>query len=175
MLWVGIIMAITLILITVIPLNFSWYITIKEDINKSRSYAFLSMVLAEKISLAQNSLQEITNSFENEEKQTKLQETEEFKNIIEDDTFKELLADEETMRQLQDKDISKLVTNPKIKDLASDKDLIKKIFAFQKQLIDQNMLNSAQFGGGEFKKEKTSEPQWWDFEKNIGSENFETK
>ncbi len=135
LLWGGGYVVMFLLFIAFIPLKFEWFTKIQNDVTESKSYALVSQWTDNKIPATALDIGEISQAFKDPEKLKDLESTSEFKDLIEDERFKEIFTDEEIAEYIQTKNFSQLLTNPKIHALLQDKEVIDKIFAFNKKIM----------------------------------------
>ncbi|VAW11774.1 hypothetical protein MNBD_BACTEROID05-1171 [hydrothermal vent metagenome] len=141
-LWSGAMLSLTILLIAFIPENFPKIKPIQEDVLQSISYKNIHKIAGDKIPSASLDVKEISAIFENPKKLKKLQSSKEYENLMEDTKFRDLMSDKKIQKDVEDKNFVALLKNPKMQAIMKDKNLVKKLFEFQKQLIDQKLSES---------------------------------
>ena len=140
-LWGGSYLVMMLILIAVSPLKFGWFEKAQKDVLESRSYAFINARLGDRIPSGLLDIKKVTDILQDPAKFEKFESTQEFKALREDTRLKELLSDEETAEQIRNKDYGKLLSNHKMQAVFQDKELLKKMFALNKKLAEEDGEN----------------------------------
>jgi len=138
-LWSGSYLAMVLILIGMIPLHVTWFEKIQKDVHASKSYDVVFQFMDKKMPSLSGDINKITAIAENPAKLQKFQSTKEFESLVEDDTLKEIFSDKELAEQIQNKDYGKLLTNPKIQAIMKDGQLLEKMFALNKKIMEENL------------------------------------
>jgi len=59
--------------------------------------------------------------------------------VVEDVNVRAIIEDPEIQELIKNNNYAKLLSNPKMKAIMKDKDLIQKIFALNKQIMQENM------------------------------------
>ena len=135
-LWGECYLAVFLILIGLTPMRFGVLKKIHRDVIGSRSYALLNHWIGKKSPVTSSSLTNISNVLSNPQQMGKYKTTEEFNTLMEDKQLREILADEEITAQINSQDYAKLLTNPKIQAIFQDEQLLKKIMALNKIILE---------------------------------------
>ena len=130
----GSLLALTIILITVLPFDFPWIKSIKKNILASRSYAFIHQISG---NLFPASASKTANAPGGPEKT--LESTDEFQEVINDEEMKNLMQDPEVQKNVEEKNFAPLIVNPKFQSLLNNKALIQKLIALQKKMIELNV------------------------------------
>ncbi len=138
-LWSGAMLGLTLVLITLIPLNNNWLNIIKSNITQSRSYAFIDAMTGDKITSATKDLDTLLVALENPQMRANLEKNEEIKDLINDESLQSLMQDEMTRQQIVNKDFPALMKNEKFKAVMGNKDLAKKLLSLEKAIISGEM------------------------------------
>jgi uncharacterized membrane protein len=134
--WGGSYAAITLILIGVSPpLPFKWFDHIRQDVTTSKSYALIDHWLEDKIP-ATLDIKKITDVLSDQNKLEEFRSSQEFQDVMTDGRLEDIFADHEVAELIRDKDYVKLLTNPKMRVIFQDKDLINKIMALNKKVVE---------------------------------------
>lgn len=136
-LWGGSYLAITLISIGIIPIRSGWFEKIQNDVTTSKSYTLLVKWTGNKIPATSIDMKKISDIYKDPSAMEKFQSTKEFKSLIEDERLKEIFSDETTAEQIRNKDFSKLLSNPKIQAVFQDKELLEKVFALNKIIMEE--------------------------------------
>jgi uncharacterized membrane protein required for colicin V production len=136
--WGGGYLAIMLILISVIPLQVEWFERVQNDVLASRTYALISDRVGDKIPKGLLDIKKVTSILQDPAKLEKFESTEELQALREDSRFKALVDDEETAEQIRNKEYHKLLTNPIMRDIFQDEELLKKIFALNQRIADED-------------------------------------
>jgi len=138
-LWSGSYLVMLLITIGFIPLRAEWFAKIQKDVLASKSYTAVHQYMDKKTPSISSGIDNIAAIIENPSKLQRFQSTKEFETLIEDNTLKEIFADEELVEQIQKKDYGNLLTNPKIQSIMQDGQLLEKIFAMNRKIIEENL------------------------------------
>lgn len=135
-LWGGCYLAVFLILFGLAPLRLGPLGKIHTDVTGSKSYALLNRWIGKKSPLASTNLTKISNVLRDPRQLEQYKTTEEFNSLMEDKQLQDILADEEIAVQLNKQDYAKLLTNPKIQAIFQDEQMVKKIMALNKVILD---------------------------------------
>jgi len=145
-LWSGSYLVLLLIMIGFMPLHVAWFEKIQNDVIASKSYNALHQFMDKKIPSLSGDINKITAIIENPAKLQQFQSTKEFKTLIEDDTLQDIFSDEELTEQIQKKDYGKLLSNPKIQSIMQDKQLLEKMFALNKKIMEKSLNDELSTG-----------------------------
>jgi len=140
-LWGGGYLAMMVLLIGIMPVRFGWFEKVQDDVLASKSYALVNHWAGDKIPIASLDVKKITNVLQNPEALEQFESTEEFETLMGDDLLKELFADEETAEQIRTKNYSQLLANPKMQAVFQNPELLKKIFALNKKIMEEGLGN----------------------------------
>lgn len=138
-LWSGSYLAMVLILIGMVPLHEAWFEKIQNDVHASKSYDIFHQFMDKKMPSLSGDINKITAIAEDPAKLQKFQSTKEFESLLEDDTLKEIFSDKELTEQIQNKEYGKLLTNPKIQAIMKDGQLLEKMFAMNKKIMEEHL------------------------------------
>jgi len=138
-LWSGSYLVLMLVLIGFIPLNVAWFEKIQNDVLASKSYTTIHRFMDKKTPSFSSRMKNISAIMENPAKLQHFQSTKEFETLIKDDTLKEIFADEELAEQIRNKDYGKLLANPKMQTIMQDEQLLEKIFALNRKIIEESL------------------------------------
>ena len=152
-LWSGSYLVMMLILIGFIPLHVSWFEKIRNDVAASKSYDAIYQFMDKKTPSIASNINKITAIIENPAILRQFQSTKEFETLIEDDTLQEIFSDEELAEQIQNKDYGKILANPKIQSIMQDEQLLEKMFALNKKIMEESFDDELSAG------RETSEPE----------------
>lgn len=142
-LWSGSYLGLLIILIGLIPLQLGWFEKIQNDVIASKSHGIIHQLIGNKVPIASGSVKNLTAIFEDPAKLQRLRSTKEFKTFMEDDDLKKIFSDEETIEQIGNKEYGKLLANPKIQSMFQNEQLLKKIFALNKKIIEDSLADEA--------------------------------
>lgn len=142
-LWSGSYLGLLIILIGLIPLQSGWFEKIQNDVIASKSHGIIHQLIGNKVPIASGSVKNLTAIFEDPAKLQRLRSTKEFKTFMEDDDLKKIFSDEETIEQIGNKEYGKLLANPKIQSVFQNEQLLKKIFALNKKIIEDSLADEA--------------------------------
>ena len=137
--WRAVLIGFLLILIVIVPAHFTWLKKIQNNIMFSQSYTFLYTLAGNRIPVGTIVLKKIIDAYQDPHQFSSLQSSKEFKTLTADEHFKEFLADQKTVKQIQEKNFSQLLVNPKVHSVLQDKELLKKLFAFYKEMVKQSI------------------------------------
>ena len=137
--WGGSYLAILLILIGIIPIRFGWFEKIQKNVTTSTSYALLAQWSGGRLSTTSLDMKRISEIYRDPAAFKKFQSTKEFEDLIGDERLKELFSDEKTAEQLRSQNLSQLLSNPKIQAVLQDKELLKKVFALNKKIMEEGL------------------------------------
>ena len=137
-LWGGTYLAMMLILIGMVPIHVGWFEKAQKDVLASKSYTFINTLVNEKIPIAIPDIKKIASTFEDPAKLKALENTEELEALRADDRLQDLFSDEETAEQIKNKNYGKLLVNPKMQEVFQNEELLKKIFALNKRIMEEN-------------------------------------
>jgi len=138
-LWSGSYLVMLLILIGFIPLHVAWFEKIQNDVIASKSYTAIHQFMDKKTPSIASGINNIAAIIENPAILQHFQSTKEFETLIEDNTLKDIFADEELAEQIQSKDYGKLLANPKMQSIMQDGQLLEKIFALNRKIIEESL------------------------------------
>jgi len=138
-LWSGSYLVIMLILIGLITVHLAWFEKIQNDVIASKSYNAIHQFIDNKIPAVSGDIKKLTAIFENPAKLQQFQSTKEFEMLMEDDNLKEIFSDEETAEQIRNKEYGKLMVNPKIQSVFQNEQLLKKMFALNKKIMEKSL------------------------------------
>jgi len=138
-LWGGSYLAILVILIGLIPVHPAWFEKIQNDVIVSKSYHAIYHFIENKVPAASGNIKKLAAIFENPAKLQQFQSTKEFETLMEDDNLKEIFSDEETAEQIRNKEYGKLMANPKIQSVFQNEQLLKKMFALNKKIMEASL------------------------------------
>lgn len=138
-LWSGSYLAMVLILIGMVPLHEAWFEKIQNDVHASKSHDIVYQFMDKKMPSLSGDINKITAIAEDPAKLQKFQSTKEFESLLEDDTLKEIFSDKELTEQIQNKEYGKLLTNPKIQAIMKDGQLLEKMFAMNKKIMEESL------------------------------------
>lgn len=138
LLWSGIILLLTLLFIVITPGNFPMLKEAQQNISQSKTYHYLNKAFGEKLPLQVSDVEKVADVMENPQTLRKLRRTQEFKDVMENPKVKDLLEDEATLKQIQEKKIFELLSNKKMKAIFEDGDLVKKLFALNQKVLEEN-------------------------------------
>jgi len=137
-LWCGSIVILTLVLIVSIPVNAAWLQKIQEQITNSQSYTFVYHLFGENISNSAVNMRKVYSVYEDPERIRELQESKEFKQLMNNTKIQEVLKDEELVQNIRDKNFTKVLSNSKMQSLFQDKELLKQFLELHKELLKQS-------------------------------------
>jgi len=132
-----------LILIGLLPIKSGWFEKIQNNVTASKSYNIIYQLIDSKLPATSDDINNLTTIFEDPAKLEKLRSTKEYKTFMEDDNLKEIFSDEETVEQISNKEYGKLLANPKILSMFQNEQLLKKIFALNKKMMEQGLSDDA--------------------------------
>ena len=135
-LWGGCYVVAFLILLGLAPMRFGVLEKIHADVTGSKSYAILNRWMGKKSPVTSSNLAKISNVLSNPQQLEKYKTTEEFNTLMEDKQLQGILADEEITVQLNHQDYAKLLTNPKIQAIFQNEQLVRKIMALNKVILE---------------------------------------
>jgi hypothetical protein len=138
-LWSGSYLVILIILIGLIPIKFAWLEKIQEDVAASKSYDIIHRFMDNKAPAASGDIKKLTAIIENPAQLQQFRSTKEFEALMEDDDLTGILSDEETAEQIRNKDYKKLLANPKIQSLMQNEQLLKKMFALNRKIMEEGL------------------------------------
>ena len=153
-LWSGTLFTIFILLVTLIPLKFDAIVNIQDNIKSSKIVKFLGEFIRINDQDPVTAISNISDILKDPEKAEKARQTSSYKELVRDSSIRDLLRDKEVMKQIEEKDFAKLLQNKKVIALMEDPEAIKKIFAFQQELIEGSSSSTEQTA-----KEK-SEPKF---------------
>lgn len=142
-LWSGGYLAVTLILIATAPIRFGWFEKIQKDVTASKSYALLGRWAGGKIAAASLDIRKIAAILRDPSGLEQFKSTGEFKALTADPRLKDLFSDEETAGQIRRKDYGRLLANPKMQAVFQDKELLQKLFALNKKIMEEGRGDDA--------------------------------
>jgi len=131
--WGSALVALTVFILAIMPLQFLKLTALQEDLGKSRSAAFLKEVLPmawAQMLTPQDSSRGEAGPISAEE----LNAIPEYKNLMADERVKDLLSDPEVINLLKEKDFVKLLSNKKMSRVLEDPELIRKFIAMHKSM-----------------------------------------
>jgi len=137
--WGGITTALIVLFITILPMNFSWYNRIKEDVLSSRTYGYINRFAQQTdLPISADNYEKALNVFKDPAKTDQLRESPAFQKIAENKTMKTILEDEDIQFLLKEKEFTKLLLHPKMQTIFQDKELIEDIMKLNKEILKQS-------------------------------------
>jgi len=152
-LWSGGYLGLLLILIGLIPTRFGWLDKIQDDVIASKSYSIIQQFIDKNLLATFADIKKLTAIIGDPAKFQKFQSTKEFEVLMEDDDLKEIFSDEEMIAQIRNKEYGKLLANPKMRSALANDQLLKKIFALNKKIMEEGIAEETSNG------EKESQPK----------------
>jgi hypothetical protein len=137
-LWYGSYVVLILILIGFLPVRLRWFKAVRGDALASKSYRTIQGFLGEKMPAAAGDIEKVAAILKSPEKFRHFQTTQEFKAVAEDGKLGEIFADEEIAALIERHDYIKLMGNPKIQALMQNEELLKKMFALNKKIMEES-------------------------------------
>lgn len=135
-LWGGSYLVFILLIIGMIPLQLPAVRKAQYDVLHSRSYGLIASLTKNKIPATHYDLNKIQKFFEDPSQIEKFEDTKEYKDLVSDEHLAAILADEQTIEQFRSKNYTELLANPRVQELFNDEDLLKKIFALNKRIME---------------------------------------
>lgn len=137
-LWSGSYLVLLLILIAMTPLRIAWYEKIQADVLASKTYTFIDGQISAKMPSSFLNMKSVTDILKDPNKLKAFESTEEFQALQEDERLKDLLSDEDLAEQVKNQDYQALLSNPKMQAVFRDKELLRKLFALNKRIAQEN-------------------------------------
>lgn len=138
--WRGSLFILTLILITIIPSgNFVKLKSVQDNIVGSKTYIVIAKAFKKFAPNEKVKIESITNLISHPDQLKKLESTKQYQDLAEDKTFQEIFQDEEFLELAKEQNIPKLLAHPNMKLILQDKNLVQKLMAFQKQMIEESL------------------------------------
>jgi len=136
LLWGGSYLVIMLFLIAIVPLKIAAFDRVQQDVLASRSYGLISSWTKNKVPAAHYDIGKIQKLLEDPASMEQFEDSAEYKALADDEILRSILEDEETAEQIRTKNYQELLTNPKMQELLSNEELLKKIFALNKRIME---------------------------------------
>jgi len=113
-----------------------WYEKVQNDVTSSKSYAILDGLIKDRMPAASLDLKKIALMMQDPSFIEQFESTEEFQNLVEDKRLKAIFSDEETAELIRSKNYIKILSNPKIQAVFQDQELLEKMFALNKRIME---------------------------------------
>lgn len=133
--WKGTIVLAVIFFTTLVPLNLPTLKTIKDDINSSKTLAYLNLYALSKTGKVRDAMK-VFDVLKDPSKFETVTATKEYRAFATNPKVKEAFSDQDVVKLVEDRNVSQLLTHPKIKDLLRDEevmkdfsDLVKKIYS----------------------------------------------
>lgn len=137
-LWSGSYLAVFLIALGMIPLKIGALAKIHADVTGSKSYTLISRWAAQQPFFDSPNLAGISDLMDDPQRMEQYKDTPEFNTLIKDKQLQAILSDETTAEQIQSKDYAQLMANPKVQEIFKDEELLKKILALNKIILNSD-------------------------------------
>jgi uncharacterized membrane protein required for colicin V production len=143
--WGGTIVSLILMLIVFAPFKNPTLEKLQYKIHSSLYYRVFEAFTNQKTQSVQTKITNIQEVMQDPEKLSQLEETEAYQDLMNDEKLRDIFSDESFLEQIKEHRYVELLSSPKLKAVLEDKELIHKIFALNKEIMQMK------------KKEKTAE------------------
>ncbi len=133
--WRGIILALILIFITILPTSMVGQ-RAKQIIKESRTYAAIHIYLTDFLPYMEKTSR-FVEVFASPSWSEPIQDTSAYQGFVENEKIQSLLNDPETMEQIQNKDIVQVLSNPKVTSILTDEELMQEFTALVKLAVKE--------------------------------------
>ena len=131
--WAGCMIISVISLIAFIPFKIPGFSKVQDDVLDSYSFVVVNKLIGERF-VRLSGFKSILEDIEDPRRMAEIRSMSEFKTLVDDERFQELASDEEILNMIKNQDISKLLENPKMVEFLKDKESVKKIIDFGKNL-----------------------------------------
>ena len=135
--WSGGILIMLMLMLMVLPAQLESIGSIQERLTVSKSYQLVNKLTGNFSIYSSIPVQTFMGVLENPDQMALIAESEEYKAFISDDRIKALVHDEEIQQYVKDRNIAKMLADKRTMDILKDEDLLSKIFAVQRLIIEQ--------------------------------------
>ncbi|HLD70212.1 MAG TPA: CvpA family protein [Candidatus Omnitrophota bacterium] len=123
-----------LVWILIIPANVFGLAKIHSDINRSLTISLLNKLLPDRLPMVER-FQNTWNVLNDPKKRGAIESSLEYKAIAQDQKIQNILADQNLIEQIRRGEIAKVLSNPKIREISQDKELIKKFLDLESSIL----------------------------------------
>src|SRR3989338_529924 len=148
-------LALIIILLFMIPLDFPWLRHLREQFLSSRSYAVIQQQTKTFLPVKSLNAPQLLEMLRDPAHLEKVHSLEEYKTLMEEKVVMEILSDEDILRYIEDKNFSQLMTHPKVQYLLENPEVLKKVFDLNVKIIEQSAQEE---------KEEEVKPRWLEIE-----------
>jgi uncharacterized membrane protein required for colicin V production len=135
-LWGGVIVFLILLLIIFAPFKNPTLEKIQYTIHSSLYYRVFEAFASQKTQSVQTKITNIQEVMQDPDKLSQLEETEAYQDLMNDEKLQDIFSDEEFLEQIKEHRYIDLLSSPKLKAVLEDKELIRKIFALNKEIME---------------------------------------
>lgn len=153
--WGSLHLALMIILLFMIPLDFPWLRHLREQVLLSRSYAVIQQQTKTILPVESLNAPQLLEMLRDPAHLEKVHSLEEYKTLMEEKVIMDILSDEDILRYIEDKNFSQLMTNPKVQSLLENPEVLKKVFDLNIKIIEQSAQEE---------KEEEVKPRWLEAE-----------
>lgn len=126
------IVGLSMVLMTMIPLQTKFFDNIKDRIVSSFSYSVIQQALGKHLTEAGMNMDSITSVLTDPEKRKSLEESPEFQKIMDEPALKAFFRDPEILTLVRDKKFDQLISHPKMKAILEDKNAMNQLMKLNK-------------------------------------------
>lgn len=153
--WGSLHLALMIILLFMIPLDFPWLRHLREQVLLSRSYAVIQQQTKTILPVKSLNAPQLLEMLRDPAHLEEVHSLEEYKTLMEEKVIMDILSDEDILRYIEDKNFSQLMTNPKVQSLLENPEVLRKVFDLNIKIIEQSALEE---------KEEEVKPRWLEAE-----------
>ncbi len=155
LIWGSLHLALIVILLFMIPLDFPWLRHLREQVLASRSYAIIQQQTKAVLPVQSLNTSQIVEMLRDPAQLEKVHSLEEYKTVMEEKAVLDILSDEDILRYIEDRNFSQLMTHPKVQSLLENPEVLKKVFDLNVKIIEQSAQEE---------KEEEVKPRWLETE-----------
>ena len=142
--WISFFIILFFLLINVLPAKWRSAAPIKQQIESSYSYTLMQKLLHnKKVNIKEINFNGIADAMNNPQKKKIIEESAEYKKIMQNDKIKNITNDPELVKMMQEKNYLGLLRSRKIQDIMKDNDLIDNILLLQKKIMSSTMKSGS--------------------------------
>lgn len=138
MIWSGCFLTVFLIFLVLVPGYFQWLKNIQADIGRSASFQLIEKVSGKNLLKESQRVATIPQTLNDPDQRKKIEQTKEFKELMENEKFRALMNDTEFSKKVETRDFSAIISNPRLQEIFQDPELLKKILALNQTIIKED-------------------------------------
>ena len=152
LLWGLGIVGLSLLAVLFLPFAPPFVQKIQNDIQRSRIYALVERLTPKELPSAKK-VQKALQNLKDPEASPQIESLPEYQDVLQDPKIQDILSDESLGEKIKNKDFAALIGNSKILSIVQDQELLKKLFDFQKKLIENEKHRESPESSAEYRED----------------------